>query len=222
MKVGTATAQGKSVNEWFVFPKAIPKKTCNKIIRLGKEAWEDAKVDVSAETSEEDRIFGRKQEFGVKKKTRISEVVWLQEQWLYDLVWPLMLEANQNSGWRYDITAAEPQQLTRYRAGVNGHYSWHQDGQGDHMSKYDCPENPLLHGKVRKLTAAVSLNDTFKGGVFEFSTYGRGECHVVPPVDGVDQGNVLVFPGTLEHRVPPVTKGVRYSLITWFVGPPFR
>ena len=104
MKVGTATAQAKSVNEWFVFPKAIPKKTCNKIIRLGKEAWEDATVDVR-ETSEEDRIFGRKQEFGVKKKTRISEVVWLQEQWLYDLVWPLMLKANQNSGWRYDITA---------------------------------------------------------------------------------------------------------------------
>ena len=203
------------------FSKGNTKETCNKIIRLGKEAWEDAKVD-DHETSEEERKFGRKAIWTKEKSSRISEVVWLEEQWLYDLIFPFLREANQNSGWRYDIDAAEPQQLTRYRAGVNGHYSWHQDGQGDHMSKYDCPESPLLHGKVRKLTAAVSLNDTFKGGVFEFSTYGKGECRVVPPVDGVDQGNVLVFPGTLEHRVPPVTKGVRYSLITWFVGPPFR
>ena len=28
-------------------------------------------------------------------------------------------------------------------------------------------------------------------------------------------------PGVLEHRVTPVTKGIRYSLVTWFLGPPY-
>ena len=132
-----------------------------------------------------------------------------------------MHKANTQADWKYDITGAEPVQLTRYRAEASGHYAWHQDGQGDHIAAYNVPDNPILHGKVRKLTIIVSLNDEFEGGVFEFASYQKGKCSVTP-LSPVKQGNVVVFPSTLEHRVPPVTKGTRYSLITWFVGQPFR
>jgi len=33
---------------------------------------------------------------------------------------------------------------------------------------------------------------------------------------------IIVFPSDMEHRVAPVTKGIRYSLVVWFLGPPFK
>ena len=34
-------------------------------------------------------------------------------------------------------------------------------------------------------------------------------------------GTVIVFPSYMVHRVRPVTKGTRYSLVSWFCGEPF-
>ena len=36
------------------------------------------------------------------------------------------------------------------------------------------------------------------------------------------QGSIVIFPSYLWHRVTPVTKGVRYSLVIWNLGYPFR
>jgi PKHD-type hydroxylase len=35
-------------------------------------------------------------------------------------------------------------------------------------------------------------------------------------------GDALVFPSFLRHRVTPVSRGVRYSLVTWIEGPQWR
>jgi predicted 2-oxoglutarate/Fe(II)-dependent dioxygenase YbiX len=36
------------------------------------------------------------------------------------------------------------------------------------------------------------------------------------------KGTVLVFPSFMPHGVEPVTKGMRYSIVTWMVGPYFK
>ena len=36
------------------------------------------------------------------------------------------------------------------------------------------------------------------------------------------KGSVVVFPSHLWHRVKPVTKGTRYSLVMWNLGYPFK
>ena len=36
------------------------------------------------------------------------------------------------------------------------------------------------------------------------------------------KGSVIVFPSFVWHRVAPVTKGTRYSLVIWNLGFPFR
>ena len=46
-----------------------------------------------------------------------------------------MMEANRNAGWNLAIKAAESMQLTRYKKG--GFYSFHKDGNSDHLSAYD-------------------------------------------------------------------------------------
>ena len=36
------------------------------------------------------------------------------------------------------------------------------------------------------------------------------------------KGDLVVFPSFIEHKVAPVTKGVRYSVVAWYGGPPFK
>ena len=203
-------------NEWFVFPNSIDKKTCNRIKSLGKGKWTEAGVHHGAvglsggKYTPEERLTGR--------QSRISDIYWTDEQWLYDLIWPVMLEANKVSGWNLDISAAESMQIGRYQKG--GFYAWHKDGSSDSLSAYDNPENKFLHGKVRKLSLSLVLNDDFEGGDLEFASYGREKC-IITPVKA-RKGDMIFFTSGMEHRVAPVTKGVRYSLVNWFVGPPVR
>ena len=203
-------------NEWFIFEKVIDKQTCNKIKKLGQDKWEESSVDTSKGVTDEERKTGKKPDYKPDKKARISDVFWTTEQWIYDLTWPYMTEANKIAGWKLDIKAAESMQLTRYRKG--GFYNFHKDGNADHLSTYDNPENPFLHGNVRKISMSIILNDNFEGGAFEFASYSKEECSITPIY--AKAGDIIFFPSGIEHRVAPVTKGVRYSLVNWFVGPP--
>ncbi|MBI4521691.1 MAG: 2OG-Fe(II) oxygenase, partial [Gemmatimonadetes bacterium] len=36
------------------------------------------------------------------------------------------------------------------------------------------------------------------------------------------KGQAFLFPSYIGHRVTPVTRGIRRSLVTWCVGPAFR
>ena len=205
-------------NEWFVFEAgAVDKKTCNKIKRWASKKWETSAVDTAKGTTDEERKTGRKGDYKPDPKTRISDVAWCNDQWLYDVIWPFMVRANEEAGWRYQIKAAESCQITRYKKG--GFYSFHRDGNGDHLSAYNNPQNAFMHGYVRKLSMSVMLNDNFDGGAFEFASYGKEECNV-SPIEA-SAGSVIVFPSAMEHRVAPITKGIRYSVVCWFVGPPF-
>ena len=203
-------------NEWYIFNEAVDKKTCNKIKRLAKGNWEDAGVDTSKGTTDEERKTGRKGDYKPDPKTRISDVAWCNDQWVYDLTWPYMLEANQESGWSLNIKAAESMQITRYKKG--GFYSFHKDGMSDHLSTYNNPKNAYMHGHVRKISMSIILNDNFEGGAFEFASYNKEKC-VITPIEA-KAGDLIFFCSGMEHRVAPVTKGVRYSLVNWFVGPP--
>ena len=205
-------------NEWFIFKQRIDKKTCNEIKKLGQGQWTSSSVDTSKQTTDEERRSGRKGDYKPDKTIRISEVFWTTEQWIYDLTFPYMHEANKDAGWNLNIKAAESMQVTRYRKG--GFYKFHKDGQSDHLSAYDMPGNPFLDGQVRKISMSIILNDNFEGGAFEFASYNKEKCNITPIE--AKAGDIIFFCSGMEHRVAPVTKGIRYSLVNWFVGPPVR
>ena len=208
-----------NTNEWFYFIGALDKKTCNKIRNSAKGKCDKSKIDTKEGITDEDRITGAKQILGIDKKVRISDVVWTNDQWIYDTIWPFMEGANERAGWKYDIKFAESMQITRYKKG--GFYYFHKDGKGDHLSAYNDPNNEVMHGHVRKLSMTVLLNDNYEGGEFQFATLNKEECEIITP-EFNKTGTVIVFPSDMEHRVAPVTKGIRYSLVTWFLGPPFK
>ena len=209
-----------STYEWFYFTDGLDKKICNKIKNSVKEKWKKSVVDIGkVERFSHELKIGETLISGIDKKIRISNVVWTSDQWIYDTIWSYMESANIQAGWKYDIRYAESMQITRYKKG--GFYQFHKDGKNDHISAYDCPENEFLHGYVRKLSMIVLLNENYEGGEFQFVTYKREKCNITTP-EFNKTGMIIVFPSDVEHRVAPVTKGIRYSLVIWFVGPPFR
>jgi hypothetical protein len=104
--------------------------------------------------------------------------------------------------WQYTITHANQTEFLIYKP--DGHYNPHVDTFHAHSNE------------TRKLTALAFLNDDFEGGKFFLNANGN---LYYPPQK---KGTVLVFPSYMVHGVEPVTKGVRYSCVTWLVGPYFK
>jgi PKHD-type hydroxylase len=195
-----------NTNTYWTFSNVLDEKTCNKIIDIGNNAeWGGGEVETNSK-------------FEVDEAVRKSGVVFTNEQWLYDIIWPYMEKANFNSGWRYNIKYAESMQITKYEKGE--FYNFHRDGKSDHLSSYNRSDNGFLHGNNRKLSMTVLLNDDYEGGDFQFAQYSKEKCNVIS-VEQNKIGSIIVFPSYMEHRIIPITKGLRYSLVVWFVGPPF-
>ena len=198
-------------NEWYIFDGAISEGTCNRIIKQGEGQFSQADVHGRGK-NQSDILFD--------PGYRTSEIAWTNEQWIYDLIWPYMIRANQNTRWNLDIQIAEDMQITRYKKG--GFYAWHRDGLSDNspVAIYDNPKHPRRHGKVRKMSMTMLLNDDFEGGELEFASYEHEKC-IITPIKP-NRGDIIFFTAGKEHRVAPVTKGTRYSLVSWFSGPPIK
>ncbi len=145
----------------------------------------------------------------VDSKIRVTDVAWSREKELYELFFPYLDRANQQAGWHFEIDACENFQLGRYKEG-QGHYDWHIDGDGH--NKIDSNAT-LLKDKVRKISMVLWLNDNFEGGDFELHKSVCEEGRIKPT-----KGTLIFFPSYYLHKVHKVTKGTRYSLVTWFVG----
>ena len=133
-----------------------------------------------------------------------------------------MMHANQEAGWGFDVVSCEVPQITQYKKGQ--FYNWHSDGLSDRLSMYtkeQVGDNELMVGNVRKLSMTILLNDDYKGGQFQFRSFDKGKPVVKNP-SIKSKGSIVIFPSSMVHRVTPVTKGVRYSVVAWFLGPPFK
>jgi PKHD-type hydroxylase len=124
---------------------------------------------------------------------------------VYNAIKGLVENAN-NTCFKFNLTdMSEKVQYSEYKATDQGFYDWHMD------------ITPLK--SRRKLSVVVQLSDEseYDGGELQIQT-GLTE----PVTMGKTKGLVTVFPSYLLHRVTPVTRGVRRSLVVWIDGPPFR
>ena len=139
---------------------------------------------------------------------RAARVGWLypgrDTRTVFDLLAAVTERANVSFG--FDLVGfAEPVQYTVYEAPSVG-YEWHVD-------MVDAP------GELqRKLSLTVQLSDAsdYDGGDLEFR---QGASVIAAPRH---RGAVVAFPSWAPHRVTPVTRGTRRSLVAWVGGPSFR
>lgn len=147
----------------------------------------------------------------ISHDVRNSQVAWVGAKPELRHIWEKisLAVAEVNSRFfHFDITGFyEPMQLSVYTETEQGHYSWHTDYS-----------NTDRHAP-RKLSMAMLLSDPseFEGGEFQVKTVDDTaqtlECK---------KGRAWFFPSYTLHRVAPVTKGVRRSLVLWIGGPQFK
>lgn len=204
-------------NYYWYFTNVLPHKFCNDIIRYGNLKQDSLGVTGKYLNKELDN-----ESIKDLKKQRDSNVVWLAEKWIYRQILPYVRMANKNAGWNYDIDFAESCQFTKYK--LNQHYDWHMDSGENPYRDHTFPE---YNGKIRKLSVTCSLSDSseYKGGELEFNfnhpdktkKENIRQCKEILP-----KGSLVVFPSFVYHRVLPVTEGIRYSLVIWNLGNPFK
>jgi PKHD-type hydroxylase len=205
-------------NYYWYFKSAIPPKICDDIIKYGL---------TQAETMARTGGYGDKEltkdQIKNMQRKRKSDLVWLNDSWIYKELHPYIHQANKAAGWNFDWDRSESCQFTKYK--LNQYYDWHCDSW-DKVYDREGPEN----GKIRKLSMTCQLTDgsEYEGGELEFDfrnydPHMREEAkHLKQAKEIFPKGSIIVFPSFVWHRVKPVTKGTRYSLVMWNLGYPFK
>lgn len=143
----------------------------------------------------------------IDTKTRTSHISWIpfkKMPEMYKQIEQTMKQTNGNHFGFDDMQITEMAQYTEYPEG--GFYDWHVDND------VNCANEP----PVRKIsmTCLLSPEHEFEGGDLELVKEGQNVK--------LKQGQAVFFASFIRHRVAPVTRGVRRSLVMWFGGTPFK
>tara|TARA_R100000908_G_scaffold64404_1_gene48219 strand:- start:1445 stop:2026 length:582 start_codon:yes stop_codon:yes gene_type:complete len=117
-----------------------------------------------------------------------------------EIISKIVAEANET--FNYNLTGMiESCALLKYTSPSHG-YDWHVD---------------IANGteSLRKISIIINLNDKYEGGDFEMFSEGVSSI-------SFQKGDVIAFSSFLPHRITPITKGERWSLVAWVSGPCFR
>lgn len=142
---------------------------------------------------------------------RSTKISWLELSNENKDIWNKLAKviAEVNSRYfHFDLTGFyEPIQLGIYTAEDKGHYDWHVDM---FTGNKNAP---------RKLSMVLMLSDP--------SEFEGGELLLKSDSDeyrslSLAKGRAWFFPSYMLHKVTPVTKGTRKTLVLWVGGPQFK
>ena len=172
-------------------------KQCQMIIEAGRaQPRQDASVGA-----------GQKGGATVDTKTRTSHISWIPFSKMPEMYKDIekTMKATNNNHFGFDgMQITEMAQYTEYPSG--GFYDWHMD------TDVNFSHEPT----VRKIsmTCLLSHESEFEGGELQLEKE-KNKIKLV-------QGQAIFFASFVRHRVKPVIRGNRKSLVMWFGGPPLR
>src|SRR5262245_11573529 len=139
---------------------------------------------------------------------RRSRIVFLGQeqkyQWLYQRLWAAVQVCNPQY-FDVDVAGVEPNvQIARYDSAESGFYDWHFDF------------GPAKPSRKLSISIQLSSSEDYDGGDLEL-LYGN-----VPKQLDRTRGAFIIFPSFMLHRVTPVTRGTRWSLVAWIHGKRWR
>ena len=178
---------------YYYFDSVIPKDMCDVIVQLGK-GKEQEQAGINVENVED-------------TKMREGKVAWIKDLWVQELIEIHASKASVKAMWNFHITSREHIQFATYEN--NAFYDYHRD----------CAIN---QAQYRKLSVSVQLSDPsdYEGGDLLMKNMW-GTMDLPMDKETKNKGTIIVFPSMLLHKVTPVTKGIRHSLVQWFSGPDF-
>lgn len=189
---------------WQLFPSAVTPAECANLVKAGLEMIPSPAT------------VGHGGSPGVNKNIRVSETAWFQ-RWdprFMPLFHRLHLMGKQANAWAFglDLDDFYEIQFTVYDSKNQGHYHKHIDN----CWKPAPGKDERMYERKMSMVLQLSAPDSYTGG--------RLELDEDPLPEGMftGQGDVIFFPSWNPHAVTPVTDGIRYSLVAWFMGPKVR
>ena len=199
--------------DWVMWEAELSAETCDKIIEACSELESHGATMIGTD--------------GLDPR-RITQLRWITENneglsWIREIVEEYTHKANEH--FKVDLTDLQPIQFTEYNE-IGSHYDMHHDVEWDNQ-----------RGNHRKVSFVLQLSDgdEYEGGDFEICKLsGSKELpkinvtniskKIITDEGGLQPsvGTIIIFPSYVWHRVAPVTKGVRKSLVGWILGKPFR
>jgi PKHD-type hydroxylase len=194
------------INEnWAYAHNMFTKEECEQIIAIGSSG-KDATPLTYGMTGD---MAVSENNIEIVGKVRKSPIAWIRSDveenvWIFQRLTDYITNINQQF-FGYELTEIQSLQFTSYDGKENGFYGKHIDM----MYKGNA---------TRKLSVSVQLSDPsdYEGGNLVLHTSEAGEH------PHKQQGTGIFFPGYTLHEVKPVTKGKRYSLVAWVLGPRFK
>jgi PKHD-type hydroxylase len=183
---------------WEMWCEGLTRDYCDELIARGKELPAiEAGIRQGGDAAQMPEV-------------RRSIVRWLDlygaDQSVVSTIMSFAKIANRRS-FGFDLLEPVEVQFTEYLGSNNGVYHWHSDL---------TVANPALHDRKLSFIAQLSDPTDYEGGDLEFFGFPS------PGPDFKKKGSVIIFPSFLQHRVTPVTYGIRHSLVSWIEGPKFR
>ena len=185
---------------WAYIGHAFTPDECSEIIEVCSEGKLTSKlspgsINVSGQTV-------------LDKSIRNSDVSWLnpevaETKWISERIMTGVNELNK-SVFNFDIEEIEQVQFSKYADDL-GKYEKHTDTNN-------------MTDTVRKISVSIQLSrpHDYEGG--DLKLYSQESPYIMPR----EQGMMIAFPSFMLHEVSTVTRGTRYSLVTWIMGPRFK
>ena len=182
-------------NLFWTWPNALSDEDCDYILDKAKE---------------EETIAGTT--FNGEDNIRRSNIKWINDELIHSTIWKLGNRVN-SAGFGFDLYhSINDIQFTEYSHTDKGTYNWHVDSHfGENSNDYS----------VRKLSIIIQLTDPseYDGGDIQLNIAHKPEelGQIVKL-----RGTLIAFPSFILHKITPITKGTRNSLVSWFEGPSWR
>jgi PKHD-type hydroxylase len=126
-------------NYYWYFSGVLTPRFCDEVIKYANEQKE-----VMARTGGYgDRKLNKEEVKNLQRK-RKSDLVWLNDTWIYKELHPYVHKANEMAGWNFDWERSESCQFTKYK--LNQYYDWHCDSWDKPYDRKDQnhPEQNLI------------------------------------------------------------------------------
>lgn len=170
-------------------------------------------VDYCAKLEKKDGSIIGTEDKKETEKFRVSTIQFVNRNdetaWIFDKFNWVIDNLNERY-FNYNLNGYDAFQYTEYDCEKLGKYDWHQD---------------MLHGTntlgvTRKLSIVMNLTepgDDYEGGRFQINVGREEEPETIP----FPKGRIISFPSYMIHRVTPVMRGIRKSIVIWVTGPKF-
>ena len=178
--------------QWWYWNDLFNKKQIKNLHKICKKTKTPSFVDSPAEK--------------VTKTSNVSGIYWKSVQpYLQDFHERIKITNTLQCGYNiYDLSDYDFVLFNKYDSQNKAQYEWHRDGSNSFVNDF-------------KFTVLINLSlEKYEAG--HLHLFNQGPQHI----KNLDKaGSAIMFKSAINHKITPVTKGIRHSMSLFIKGPRF-